>query len=208
MWQEYREISNDHFTVIYALNTGGNKPLISAPSGDELISVNGFKSSIQINNSENRSFWNHTFKNVVEGTTVVRHNMLWDNYQLMQRATLEENTVIIDYRVKSCTGKDNFELTLNLWHEYQENTLLKIDNACINADSLEENGEENKSKPTYVVTIRTEPQPDNIKNASYWVVLTYSFENILVDEAWGNSIVRLTISYSSWEEKAEVENLL
>lgn len=203
-WQEYREIGNDWFKVTYALNTGANKPLISTNNGNELISVNGFKSSIQIDNDENRSFWNHEFRNVVEGDTVVRHNMVWDNYQLMQRTTLSENTTVIDYRITTYDGEDNFDLTLNLWHEYQASSLLKIDNAYVNDNYQEENQENIQPKPTHVVLMQTDPQPDNIENTPYWANLTYSFENLTVETTWEN-LVETRISYASWEEKSETE---
>ncbi|KXB01434.1 hypothetical protein AKJ44_02550, partial [candidate division MSBL1 archaeon SCGC-AAA261F17] len=75
-WQENRKISNDYFTITYALNTGEHAPLISDQEGNRLITINGFKSNIKIDNRESRSFWNHEFRNVVEGDTTVRHNVL------------------------------------------------------------------------------------------------------------------------------------
>lgn len=197
IWQENREIKNDRFTIIYALNTGDNNPLIRAPTDDELLAMDGFKSTININGVENRSFWNHTFRNVVEDSKVVRHNMIGEIYQLMQRTTLQEEAVIIDYRIISTGGENNFDLTLNLWHWYQEFSLLKIDNTYINDNYWGENQPELE----YVVWIQTDPQPNHIENSPYWADLEYHFDNIAVGEAWGDSITTITVSYSLWESE-------
>ena len=199
VWQEYREIKNDKFNVMYALNTGDNKPLIRIAAGDELLAVDGFKSTINVNGIENQSFWNHTFRNVVEESSVVRHNMICENYQLMQTTTLQEEVVVIEYRVKSTGGEDNFDLTLNLWHEYQEFSLLKIDNTYVNDNYWEENQWENQPELKYVVWMQTDPQPDHMENSPYWVELEYHLDNLAVGEAWGNPIVTITVSYFLWE---------
>ena len=191
VWQNYREIGNDKFVVTYALNTGDNKPAISSPAGDELLAVDGLKSFIRIDNAENRRFWYHTFTNV-GGDTDVRHNMIGENYQLMQRVTLQEGAVVIDYRIKSVDGEDNFDLTLNLWHRYREFSLLKIDDTYINDNYPEENQPELK----YVIWVQTDPQPDHIENSPYWADLEYHFDNLAVGKTWGDPIVTITVSYS------------
>ena len=204
IWQEYREIKNDKFNVMYALNTGDNKPLIRAPAGNELLAVDGFKSTINVNGTENRSFWNHTFRNVEEESSIVHHNMILENYQLMQTTTLQEEAVVIDYRIKSTGGGDNFDLTLNLWHRYQEFSLLKIDNTYINDNYREENQGENQPELKYVVWIQTNPQPDNIENSPYWASLEYHFDNLAVEEVWEDPIITITVSYLLLEEAPNV----
>ncbi len=194
IWQEYRELGNDSYIIIYALNTGDNKPLIRTLDGDELIAVDGFKSTINVNDVENRSFWNHHFRNVVEKEPVMHHNMIWENYQFLQVTTLQENAVTIDYSIK-CSPAENIKLTLNLWHRYQEFSVLKVDNSTVNDNYPGENQPGLK----YVVNLELDPQPQTIENAPYWINLTYSFDNLAVKETWGDPIVRITIFYDTWE---------
>lgn len=195
IWQEYRELSNDNYVIIYALNTGDNKPMIRTHNGDELIALDGFKSTIKVDDTENRCLWNHTFRNVVEEGRVVRHNMIWENYQFLQMVTLEENAVIIDYKIK-CTPAENINIVLNLWHRYQEFSVLKVDNFTVN-DNYKAG---NQSELKYVVNLELDPQPQTIENAPNWVNLTYSFDNLAVGGTWGDSIVRIIMFYDIWDE--------
>ena len=194
VWQEYREMKNDKFVVFYALNTPDNKPSIRTPGGAELLALDGLKSTVGFDNLENQSFWYHTFRNVIEGNTILRHNMITEDYEFLQKIALTDNAVIIEYMTKSTTA-ENLSLRLNLWHRYQEFSILKVDNVYVNDNRV-------GGEPTYEVWMQLDtktPYNSWCENAPYWVNLFYSFENLAVGGVWGDPLVTVTIFYSQLE---------
>jgi len=186
IWQETREIKNDHFIVRYAMSSGDNKPTILSPSDDELLAVNGWESTITVDNSP-RSFWDHTFRSYAT-EDLVRHNMGWENYQLMQTSTLCDNYLTIAYKFYSY---DNAHLTLNLKHRYENYSLLIWDNVAVNQQRA-------AVQPKYRVDVGlsfSENAQHVWDNAPYWVNLTCSLDNIRENQ-WCQ-IAQLTISYST-----------
>ena len=194
VWQEYRDdLKNDKFVVFYALNTSDNKPSIRTPEGAELLALDGLQSKVGFDNLENQSFWYHTFRNVIEeGNTILRHNMIRENYQFLQKITLMDNAVVIEYMIKSATT-ENRSITLNLWHRYRETSVLKVDNVFVNDNRL-------GGEPTYEVWMQLDaktPHSFRYENAPHWVNLIYSFENLAVGDVWPKDpLVKVTVSYS------------
>ena len=186
IWQETREIKNDYFIVRYAMSSGDNKPIILSPSDEELLAVNGWESTITVDNSP-RSFWDHTFRSYAT-EDLVRHNMGWENYQLMQTSTLCDNYLTIAYKFYSY---DNAHLTLNLKHRYENYSLLIWDNVAVNQQRA-------AVQPKYRVDVGlsfSENAQHVWDNAPYWVNLTCSLDDIQ-ENRW-YQIAQLTISYST-----------
>jgi hypothetical protein len=202
IWQETREVKNDSFIIRYHMNSGDNKPTVLTSSGDELLAVDGWESTIEKNNDNSpRSMWDHTFRNVVASSFII-HNVTWDNYQLMQTARLWENQVTFEYKCLSAEN-ENMQLTLSLKHRYDNYSTLTFDNIKINEN------QENKLFVRYSVKLEldnTFAAKKNVRysmdNALYWLRLTFYAENIPADNNWHN-IAKLTMSYSLIERESQ-----
>jgi hypothetical protein len=202
IWQETREVKNDSFIIRYHMNSGDNKPTVLTSSGDELLAVDGWESTIEKNNDNSpRSMWDHTFRNVAASSFII-HNITWDNYQLMQTARLRENQVTFEYQCLSAEN-ENIQLTLSLKHRYDSYSTLTFDNIKINEN------QENKLFVRYAVKLEldnTFVAEKNVRysmdNALYWLRLTFYAENIPADNNWHN-VARLVMSYSLIERESQ-----
>lgn len=197
VWQETREIKNNNFIVRYYLNTGDNKPTVLAANGDELLTVDGWASTVSVDNSS-RSMWDHVFRNVAASNLII-HDIAWDNYQLMQTTTLYDNQVTFEYKFLS-TENENVQLALSLKHRYDNCSTLTFDNSKIN--EKQENQDNVPLQLRYSVKLeldKTFAATDNVRysvdNAPYWFSLTFYSENIPADERW-HPVARLVMSYS------------
>ncbi len=202
VWIEYRQIGNEHFTITYTLNTGDNKPSICAPSGDELLAVDGWKSVIDVDNAS-RNFWDHVYRNVSNGGEI-RHNMIWENYQLRQTTILQDNLVTMLYEFMH-SGENASNLTLNLWHRYQKFSTVMVDNQTI-YDVSQEN---ENAEPEYLITIERSPQltAENVpywglENGLGWVELTCTQENIAASYNW-LTVAEITLSYEKPQKETD-----
>jgi len=195
IWQETREIKNGNFIVRYHMNSGDNKPTVLALGGEELLAVDGSESTIEKDNDNSpRSLWDHTFRNVAASSFII-HDVAWDNYQMMQTVSLQENQVTFEYEVLS-TENENIQLTLSLKHRYDSYSTLTFDNIKINEN------QENKLLVRYAVKLELNNAfvtENNVRysmdNALYWLRLTFYAENIPADNNWHN-VARLVMSYS------------
>lgn len=182
IWTEYRRIGNSYFTVMYSLNTGDNKPAIMSPSGDELLVVDGWESTVTVDNSS-RSFWDHIYRNVSGGDEIL-HNMVWDNYQLRQTTRLHDNLLTMTYDFLH--GNENgSNLQLDILHRYTKFTTVVIDNQTIHDASVE------NENTIYRLEISLSPKL-TAENLPYWSIensagrfkLRLELENIAADYNW------------------------
>jgi len=202
IWQETREVKNDSFIIRYHMNSGDNKPTVLTSSGDELLAVDGWESTIEKDNDNSpRSMWDHTFRNVVASSFII-HDIAWDNYQMMQTVSLQENQITFEYQFLS-TENENIQLTLSLEHRYDNYSTLTFDNMKINEN------QENKLYVRYSVKLEldnTFAAEKNVRysmdNALYWLRLTFYAENIPADNNWHN-VARLVMSYSLIERESQ-----
>lgn len=201
VWQETREIKNDYFIVRYHLNTGDNKPTVLAANGDELLAVDGWESTIRIDNdNSSRSMWDHTFRNVAASSFII-HNIAWRNYQLMQTATLYENQVTFEYTFRA--ENEDVQLALSLKHRYASYSTLTLNNAKINEN------QENRLLTKYAVKLEldnTFVAKENVRyeidNALPWLRLTFHSNNILADNRW-HPVAKLIMSYAPVEREQD-----
>ena len=202
IWQETREVKNDSFIIRYHMNSGDNKPTVLASSGDELLAVDGWESTIEKNNDNSpRSMWDHIFRNVAASSFII-NDITWDNYHMMQTVRLRESQVTFEYQFFS-TENENIQLTLSLKHRYDNYSTLTFDNIKINEN------QENKLGVKYAVkleldnTFATEKNVRySIDNAPYWLRLTFYAENIPAGNNWHN-VARLVMSYSLIERESQ-----
>lgn len=206
LWLETRTISNSNFTVTYSMNSGDNKPVIISSSGDELLTVDGWESVIYVDNVP-RSLWDHVYRSVLAGNTL-SYNMLWGSYQMMQYTMLLDNSVTMEYKIRTDENIDN--LSLSLTHYYENFSMVKIGNTTIN-ENLEDN-QENMENLKYSIEVEVdlivsigENMPSwSLENAPYWFNLTFSLENLSAGYNW-KKIAKITVSYSEIEA-LEAEN--
>jgi hypothetical protein len=202
IWQETREIKNNKFIIRYHMNSGDNKPTVLTSGGEELLAVDGSGSTIEKgNDNSRRSLWDHIFRNVAASDFII-HDIAWDNYQMMQTATLWENQVTFEYKFFS-TENENVQLTLSLKHRYDNYSTLTFNNIKINEN------QENKLFVKYAVKLEldnTFAAEENVRysidNALYWLRLTFYAENIPADNNWHN-VARLVMSYSLIERESQ-----
>lgn len=200
IWREYRQMGNDYFTITYALNTGDNKPSISTPWGQELLAVDGWKSTIDVDNNS-RSFWDHVYRNVSTEEKIL-HNMIWENYQLRQTTYLQDNLLTMSYEF-IYSGENTSNLTLSLWHRYQEFSAVMVDNLTI-YDVSQEN---ENAEAEYFVKIEPNPQLTaentpywNLENGVGWVELTCTQKNIAPSYNW-ETVAEIKVSYEKPQEE-------
>ena len=201
IWQETLEIKNDNFIVRYHMNSGDNKPTVLASSGEELLAVDGWESTVEKDNNSPRSLWDHIFRNAAAPSFII-HDIAWDNYQMMQTVSLRENQVTFEYQFFS-TENENVQLALSLKHRYDNYSTLTFDNIKINEN------QENKLYVKYAVKLEldnTFAAEENVRysidNALYWLRLTFYAENIPADNNWHN-VARLVMSYSLIERESQ-----
>lgn len=200
MWLETRGIQNDNFVVTYALNSGDNKPVITSPSGEVLIRVDGWESTIQADNGDNRSLWNHIYRSVVvESTSTIMHNMSWGAYQVMQVTTLQENSVTTEYRVSA--DENIGKISLNLQHYYENFSMVRIGGITINDNYQDDQITGLKYLIDVEASLILSPSVNEnalswaLDNAPYWFRLTFSMENVAAGYDW-KKIAKVAVSYS------------
>lgn len=200
IWREYQQMRNDYFTITYALNTGDNKPSISTSEGQELLAVDGWRSTIDVDNVS-RSFWDHIYRNVTNGGEIL-HNMIWENYQLRQTTLLQDNSVTMIYEF-IYSGENTTNLTLSLWHRYQEFSTVVVDNLTIH-DVSQEN---ENAEAEYLIKIECYPKLTaenvpywNLENEAGWVKLVCTRENITPSYNW-ETVAEIKVSYKKPREE-------
>ncbi|GEM_PF-6338503 len=199
-WQEVQQISNDYFVVRYTMNSGDNKPAILSSTGEELLAVTGWESTIGTDDSH-RSLWDHTLRIEApkpEGQMIT--TMRWENYELMQTMELRDDKMTFEYKFSS---DNSTRLALCLKHRYQRYSTLIFENTVINEDL--ENIENRAAGLKYRVELELGAAENvrwSIDNVPYWLSLTLCIDNISA-KTLKRPVAKLTLRYTPLEKHAE-----